>query len=579
MFLYLKEIGLDICPALIGAVSWMFSGYVMVWFEFEIIPILALSLPASCYFIERWFKKRTRFNALCLTSAMAVSITSGFAHVIIYQFLFIGVYVVYRYFLPEKKGSASCRITKVDLGNLGLALLLGLCISATFITSHLSMLDTSQRQGFGFEELYRQTGKLPLKYLITFIFPDFFGNPVSNIVFTPRPEGSQPYNNYNELCIYTGILSLFLSIICLPYLFTKKHVPFFLLSAVILLSMSMGSFLYYPLMKFIPGLNLSTPTRILYLFSFSFSVLAAFGADILLTLEKKQKWLIFILWSLIPLAAVSISFFVQTVPGIKWALEPAIQTNQGQVYGIFREYFAPWSLVMFKPLILIFVSFLFLTLTLFSSKKRSKTLFLILSIGVLSYDLISFGLSYNTQSPVSLAFPPTDAIRFLQKDTSKYRVLPYGKFMHNSFSPFGIEDIGGYSSFYPKRYGEFLHLSQKGIAAPLPDRFNRWIFFEKFDSPLLNLINTKYVLLPPSYSAQTPKFRLVYDKEIKIYENMDAFPRVFFVPEYQFCGSREEAYQAIGICTNSDLKQKVFLESLPPADFRVEKNLMKQKYQ
>jgi hypothetical protein len=177
-----------------------------------------------------------------------------------------------------------------------------------------------------------------------------------------------------------------------------------------------------------------------------------------------------------------------------------------------------------------------------------------------------------------MEYPETDAIRFLKKDKSDYRIITYGNFMNNSFAPFDIADVGGYSSLYPRRYGEFLHLSQYGLGVPIPDEFSRWTRFKTFGSPLLDLINTKYILLPPfAASVRNPELELVYEGEIKIYKNKDAFPRVFFVPRYQFCGTRKQAYEAVGACSSSDFRNRVILESMPPTEFRDNNKAMRQK--
>jgi hypothetical protein len=568
MFLYLKQSDIRTYPALIGTVSWMFSGYVMVWFEFEIIPILAMSLPASLYCIDRWFRQKKLFHAVCFIWAIAIGLSSGFAHVVIYQFLFIGSYILYRYFQSRENIHP---MKKSDLFYLSLAVLTGLCISATFFTAHISLLDSNQRYSFSFAELFAQTGKLPFKYLITLIIPNFFGNPVS-MCFTP---GGGPYNNYNELCIYPGCLSVFLILACLPWLFKKKHAPFYFLAAIATLSMAMGSILYYPLMKLIPGLNFSTPTRILYIFAFSSSVLAAIGSDILLDTRKEKKWIIFILWAMVICIILSICFSVQTEAGIRWAINVENFTQWDQVYPLLKSHFSFSSPIIVQPLMMILTALLLLTLTLFSNKRRSKQFFLLFALLFLAYDLISFGRYYNTASPRILAYPATDAIRFLQKDQSPYRIITYGKFMHNTFRPFGIEDVGGYASFYPKRYGEFLNITQKGPDSPIPRRFSRWTRFNKFGSPLLDLLNIKYLLFPPSFSLQTPKLNLIYDKEIKIFTNKDAFPRAFFVSDYQYCSDDQDAYAALSSFSSSDFKRKVILEKRPPQDFVKNENVPK----
>jgi hypothetical protein len=265
--------------------------------------------------------------------------------------------------------------------------------------------------------------------------------------------------------------------------------------------------------------------------------------------------------------AVGISFIVQTPGGIKWAADFQRWPNWDQIYGVLQAHFSLiGSVTIVKPLLIAFTTFLLLTLILFSTKQKLKTCFLFIAILVLSYDLISFGLIYNTASPKYLAYPETDAIRFLKKDKSLFRIMSFGNFLHNSFSPFGIEDIGGYSPFYPRRYGEFIHVTQNGTKSPMPDNFSRWMYFRNFGSPLLNLINTKYLLLPPSWTAKVPGIRLVYDKEIKICENEDVFPRVFFVPNYQYCESPKETLEKLASSKNSDFRNTVFLEEHPPND-------------
>ncbi len=575
MFLYLREAGLKTCSALIGAIAWMFNGYVMVWFEFQNIIILAPSLAASLYYFERWLKTRAILYCLCISCALALSISVGCAQPNIYQFIFACSYFIFRYIWMRRKYADFRKAGRHELIGLGLAIFMGILISSNFLFGNISTLhEGSHRQGFSFEELYKQTGQLPPKYLTTLIYPDFFGSPAGNrISFPPRIKGAQPYNNYNELCIYFGIIPLFLILACLPYLLkSKEYIPFYFFTALITLTMAMGSILYYPMAEFIPGLNLSAPLRILYIFGFSVSVLSALGTDILLSDEDKEKRSFIVLWTLLLGTAIVIYLFVQTDAGIKWAANSVNWSDWNQMRGIFQGHFFFSSPTILKPLGLVFISYLCLVSILLYRKKRSGNIFLFLTFLILSYDLISFGLTYNTASPRDLEFPQTEAIQFLRQDKSAYRIITYGNFMHNSFAPFGIQDAGGYSSFYLRRYGEFLHLSQHGPDIPLPDNFSRWTYFNKFGSPLLDLINVKYVLLPPSMPVNSPKLELVYDNEIKIYENKDAFPRAFFVSEYQLCNDRKSAYKMMASYSLKDFNKKVILESLPLEDFQKSSN-------
>lgn len=581
MYLYLRELSLQPSSSLIGAISWMFNGYVMVWFEFEILILIAASLTGSLYYFERWLKTKTTFYLLLLTFCIGLAVTSGYAHIFVYQMIFFVIYAGYRYLSTLKQGFPILK--KKDLAAILLCILIGGCICANFLVSSFSTLEKGNfhRQPFEFNELFRNTGKLPISYLVTLIFPDFFGMPLSgNLCFTPRPDGVQPYNNYNELCIYCGILALFLSVVALGKMFKRHIILFYVLVSITVLTMAMGSILYYPLAQFIPGLNLSTPTRILYLFGFSMSMLSAFGADILVKdLEPHQKKFIFTVWIAIVGIVMTISMFVQTEYGIKWIVGSFINAiDWNEAYPIFQNHFRMLSVVIFKPMAIVIASFLSLSFFLFLKESFHKKLFWGLTLIILSVDLMSFGRNYNTITSRSMEFPETGAIQFLKKDTSIYRIMTFGKFMHNTFAPFNIHDIGGYASFYPVSYGEYLHVSQHGTEIELPSYFSRWILFDTFDSPLIDLINVKYVLSPANWSTQHPKLELVYDKEIKIYQNKHVIPRIFWVPHYQRYSSKKEAYRALGSYQREDFMKSVILEAIPSKAFQDIKTTEKSEY-
>ena len=363
LFLYLKEIGLKTSPALIGAVSWMFNGYVMVWFEFENVILLAPAFAATLYFLERWLKTRTMLHCLCLTCVVALSVSTGYANLLIYQFIFLCLYFVYRYLGMKRENAHFQKIGRKDLISMGLATLLLLCIASGFIIGNIKGLSvihegSAQRRAFSLEELYLKTGKLPARYLTTLLFPDFLGSPVRRTVdlLGPRINRTPPYNYYHELCIYSGIVPLFLILACLPCVTKKKYALFYLLSAILTLAMAMGSIVYYPMARFVPGLNLSTPTRILYIFGFTIAVLAAIGADILTGAKNKKKWLIITLWSLLLGTALVIAFFMQTEAGINWVAGHVDWTDLNP--RVLQEYFSLSSQIISKPLILVFLSFI-----------------------------------------------------------------------------------------------------------------------------------------------------------------------------------------------------------------------------
>ncbi|MFC1591674.1 YfhO family protein [Thermodesulfobacteriota bacterium] len=569
MLLYLREIGLRQTAALTGAVAWMFNGYVMVWFEFELTNMIAGTLAPTLYFFERWIKTKNTASFFGLICSGALSIASGYAHLIIYQGLFVSAYILFRFFSLKRMVGPSARLNLKKIILQSLIVLIGVCTSTYVVLGNLYAVSegsSTQRREFDVTELYRHTGQLPKEYLATLIFPDFFGNPVQRLTFIPKVTATQTYNNYNELCIYGGIVPLFLMLASAAGLRRRTFVRFYMLAASTTLLMAMGTVLYYPLARYVPGLNLSTPTRIVYIFGFCFAVLAALGCDILLSAAGRKKWLLAALLCLPATAAAALFLYMQTEPGLAWAAE-FIEPDRLELY---RPRLPGWfdasSPSMAKPLVLIAAAFSLLLGVLFGAHKHVRPVCIVLLLAVLTFDLMSFGLSYNSAVPRNLEYPTTDAIRFLQNDRSLYRVITQGKFLHNGLAPFGIQDAGGYASFYFKRYGEYLHLSQHGLMRPAPETPERWVYFSRFDSPLLDLLNVKYVLTPPGAAAPHQKYTLVYDDEIRIYENTRVRPRAFFVDNHIVCDSPQKTYWKLGV-SGEQLRSRVLLESTPPPAF------------
>ncbi|MBN1105114.1 MAG: YfhO family protein [Deltaproteobacteria bacterium] len=562
MYLYLREMGLRFTSSLIGSVAWMFNGYVMVWFEFEFVPMMAATLPLTLYLIERWFKRGSFGLFVCLVCTLSLTIGANFAHLLIHQFFFMAFYGMYRW-LGRGHVRSSGRVRLKRISGLALAFLLAIFLSANFFAVHFSAWEASQRKGFSFQELFAEVGRLPASYLTTLIFPDFFGSPAQGLCFTP--DGGA-YWNYNELCIYVGIPTLFMAAVCLisP---RRKGVAFFLISALAALTMAMGSLLYYPLARFIPGLNLSTPTRILYIFGFSVAALAGLGADILLDSRGRSRWAHAAVTCVVLMGGLCLTLFVQTTVGLDWVIGESGQLGGLVPREVLGEYFDIFSPAMLKPLLLLCVSFCLVMAVIWMGAEKRRILFLGLMVLLLSYDLISFGLRYNTVSRAEVGFVETGAIRFLKKDRSLFRIVAYGKFLQNSFSPFGFHDVGGYSSFYLERYGDYLHMAQYGLKRPLPERHDRGISFRTFGSPLLDLLNIKYVLLSPDVSVESEKLELLYRGEMNIFFNKAHFPRVFLVPASVVVQDPQEAYRIIGSFTSRDFMEKVVLEALPPEGF------------
>jgi O-antigen/teichoic acid export membrane protein len=102
---------------------------------------------------------------------------------------------------------------------------------------------------------------------------------------------------------------------------------------------------------------------------------------------------------------------------------------------------------------------------------------------------------------------------------------------------YGLYDVRGYDSIFPKQYADYTGLIEEqeellyNRIAPLSE-------YPSLDSRLLDLLNVKYVLT--THHIPNPGYRLVYDEEIKVYENEDYLPRALVVPRAKVIADPEQ---------------------------------------
>ncbi len=84
------------------------------------------------------------------------------------------------------------------------------------------------------------------------------------------------------------------------------------------------------------------------------------------------------------------------------------------------------------------------------------------------------------------------------------------------------------------------------------------------DSPMLDLLNVKYVLTDPDVPIESPKYKLVYDAEVKVYENLGVLPRAFTMP----IGCETVTDDPLAALKQHDPRTTVIVENDPRIDRR-----------
>jgi hypothetical protein len=203
----------------------------------------------------------------------------------------------------------------------------------------------------------------------------------------------------------------------------------------------------------------------------------------------------------------------------------------------------------------------------------------LLLLGIALADLMLFGWKLNPSRAADGLYPEMDSIRFMQSDESIYRTIrgPLSRkvFPPNSLAVYGITDVQGYSPVLMDYYVQFLELIEDDIASARTVHSLKYA--DSTASPLLDLLNAKYVITiaepgeeMTALERSDPNVGLVYDGEVKIYENEDALPRAFFVPGYLVVKDPTQALAELG-SDGFDPGAYVILEKeparqTPPAD-------------
>ena len=158
---------------------------------------------------------------------------------------------------------------------------------------------------------------------------------------------------------------------------------------------------------------------------------------------------------------------------------------------------------------------------------------------LLTLDLWLIGFVFNPRvDPDLLTFRPP-AVEWLEQRQDPDQPWRFTTFQHpdeqktynaNLGMLDWLQDVRGYDSIISKQYADYM--SQLQTQGDL--LYNRIapIYapnFAALDDPLFDLLGIRYVMTTQDIPNES--YRLVYDNEVRIYENLDAMPRAIIVPE------------------------------------------------
>ena len=531
LFFLLREFGISKISSVAGGIFYAFSGFLMIWLEWNGHSLTAAFFPLIFLLVIKWLKEGKWLWGVLLSVTLALQIFSGYPQIILYEMLALILVIVFNFNLKR----TIC---------LGIFILLGLGLSAIQILPALELLKYSQR---GVEDVINVSAFLPWQYLITFFAPDFFGNHSTGNFWG---EG-----DYTLVTGYSGVVVIILAGIALLLKFKDKNVKF----AGSLILLSLLAALYNPISVSLKdgglfALQAASAHRALVLSNLGFAILAAYGLDSLLGGKAKIYQVIRACY----LPAVFIfGFGLAALYGLQVSSENI--TLAGNFRVALRNLILPISLI----------SITFIMVIIFILTNKSKKVLAILLTFLAIAELFRFGWKFTPFSSKNLVFPETPVISFLQNQQKPFRIAAEDVIPINLMMVYGIETAEGYDAVYPLTYAKYLAVLNSGNVDNSP--MGRYGSITKVDSNLLNLVNTKYVLalkrdkngkpdkdgkLPEKYSQ--PFLKEVFeDKSVVILENTNVLSRSFMVYDWDVSKNEEILNKLIA---NYPISGKIIIE-------------------
>jgi hypothetical protein len=504
--LYLRLLGASHAAAFLSGLVFSLSGFMIVWLGHPHVNC-AMWIPLLLYLVESQFRPHCLSNPW---SARALRVWIGFAaafgcmllggHPPTSIHITIGVLV---YFSFRLVGHAKEK-PRARVALLLCALAAGFFLAAPQLLPYLEYYRLSSG-GLASTGLHRWASHLEPNTLIHFLLPRASGSPTAGFEDLPGLLGLGDVTNFNERTGYVGILPLFLALIAVVYR-RSRFTYFFLGSAAFSLLVIYGVSPLPRLARALPILRDINQTRLLLVTSFSVAVLAGLGWDTLHRMDSRRRrlWVTLAFWAAVGTALLA---FWALIGSRFHDLDPDHQAFLRRQLPVLVGSLAGAGILALPPV------------------RWDRRWIGLAGLGWIAFDLLSFGMGYNPAIPRDRYYPRTEAIEWLKRDPSTYRVLGGGDVLvPNTAAAFGLSDVRGCDFMSVRRYEELI----TGAAGD---------FFFYSGAPALPkafpLLDVKYLLAPQPTALDPALFELVYSREISIYRHKRDQERALLLFDYQ----------------------------------------------
>ena len=491
MFVFLRTIGLSRWAAAWGGVTFMFNPFSMVWLEHPLAGVPPW-LPWMLIGGEMVATGRV-FGVTVLAVTTALVFCGGHPHTGMFLAILGGAYAVLRAAVAPHRMRA--------IAAACVALAIGTALAAIQVLPFLEYLSLSRAVTARYASALNPYFA-PASTLITALVPNFFGHHGSGNFAGP--------SNYFEQQIYPGIATWLLAAMALLFAPRRRRTWFFALAALVAMLVMYAAPGVHQLISITPLIKAASLPRIAIVAIASLSILGAFGAEELLRQDRNppSAWRLTAALALIAavLGGIAIATLRQRTPFL-------------EAVGLV-DFTTRWTAVALW--LLCAVS---LVGVLSAHRRGSRAAAGCALVGLAALDLLLFGYGFHPLIPPQQVFPLVPEIQAVQQDPGLFRVLGIREALTpNAAMVYGLQDIRGFDGLGLARYRDLLDvaLREQGFVHSA----------DSIHSPLVDLLNVKYVFSTPAARPPDGWFTQVTGGEGAVYRNNRVFPRAFLVDGY-----------------------------------------------
>jgi hypothetical protein len=521
-FLLVVTLGASRTAALFAGVAFVFSGWTVAWLG-------RTNMLAEAWMPWLFWAAERVFRGASMRFVGAVALFSGFACLSSHPQTGVQILASLGLYIALRAGAAGHPrpVLAGRLGLIGAALVVGVGVALVQLVPSADLISNAELPAQGRAVVRNASDIVHAAWYAllgdwTVIRRDL---PTAVMTVAPLFFGSAATESYwwrglnmMEMMAYAGLLSLFFGAYAAA---RRREIPAVRVWLVLVL-VAFGAMYALPVfnaVNYLPVIALANNGRLRLLFHFALIVSAAFGLDRLLSdlAERRPGW----------------ARWVGAYAGV------VVLIPMG-TYGVLRFMNlpapAPVMLLHSEAGVVMILAALAALIALHARGALGATPFRALLLSLAFADpLWHFG-NFNPPIPTAHVFPDTPLVRFLKADPSLFRVSSgTGARVMTAETklPYRLFDIDTFDVLNVRRHAKL----QETVNERALDGFKTLRSFDFRDPArhrgLISLMNVKYLLLPGAHLAPSnpfhdlPGFRLVYDREARVYENLDVMPRVF----------------------------------------------------